>query len=131
MALSDEHKAALAKGRRESRIIKNYLKALQARRPGRPVTPEGVRKRLSTIEDRLGTEEHAVKLLDLHQEKLDAEETLRQLEARQDLNQLEKQFVGVAKDYSGRKGISYMAWRQVGVAASVLKEAGVPRTRRG
>ncbi len=130
MALSDEHKAALAKGRRESRIIKSYLKALQSRRPGRPVTPEGVRKRLATIEERLTTEEDALKLLDLHQEKLDAEENLHQLEARQDLNQLEKQFVDVAKDYSERKGISYMAWRQVGVAASVLKDAGIPRTRR-
>jgi hypothetical protein len=130
VALSDEHKAALAKGRRESRIIKNYLKALQSRRPGRPVTADGVRKRLATIDERLATEEDALKLLDLHQEKLDAEETLHQLEARQDLTQLEKQFIDVAKDYSERKGISYMAWRQVGVAAAVLKEAGIPRTRR-
>ncbi len=46
MPMSDEHKASLAKGRRESRAIKAYLEALKSRRPGSPVTPESVRKRM-------------------------------------------------------------------------------------
>lgn len=130
MAMSAEHKAALAKGRRESRLIKAYLSSLRARRPGRPVTVDSIRTRLQGIESRLASETDPLKLLDLHQEKLDAEEALHSAQASEDAGETEKGFVEVASSYSERKGISYTAWRQVGVPASVLKAAGIPRTRR-
>jgi DNA primase catalytic subunit len=129
--MSDEHKAALAQGRRESRVIKAYLEALGSRRPGRPVTAESVRKRIASIDERLATEEDPLKQLELRQEKLDAQETLKEVESKEDIDQLEKAFIEAAKSYSERKGISYTAWRQVGVPARVLKEAGIPRTRQG
>jgi len=129
--MSDEHKAALAQGRRESRAIKAYLEALGSRRPGRPVTAESVRKRIASIDERLATEEDPLKQLELRQEKLDAQETLKEVESKEDIDQLEKAFIKAAKSYSERKGISYTAWRQVGVPARVLKEAGIPRTRQG
>jgi hypothetical protein len=44
---------------------------------------------------------------------------------------VEKEFVEVAKSYSERKGITYSAWREAGVSAQTLREAGIPRTRRG
>lgn len=131
MPMSDEHKAALAQGRRESRAIKAYLEALGSRRPGRPVTAESVRKRIASIDERLATEEDPLKQLELRQEKLDAQETLKEVESKEDIDQLEKAFIEAAKSYSERKGISYTAWRQVGVPARVLKEAGIPRTRQG
>ncbi len=131
MAMSAEHKAALAKGRRESRLIKAYLTALRSRRPGRPVTADSIRTRLENIDSRLATEMDPLKAHDLHQERLDTEEALRSAEASRDVGDAEKGFVEVAASYSERKGISYTAWRQVGVAASVLKAAGIPRTRRG
>lgn len=130
MAMSAEHKAALAKGRRESRLIKAYLNALRSRRPGRPVTPDSIRSRIEGIESRLSAETDPLKLLDLHQEKLDAEESLKTAEASHDVGEAEKGFIEVAGDYSERKGISYTAWRQIGVPASVLKAAAIPRTRR-
>ena len=65
------------------------------------------------------------------QERLDAEATLKDVEAKEDIDELEKGFVETAKSYSQRKGISYAAWRQVGVPASVLKAAGIPRSRKG
>jgi len=37
--------------------------------------------------------------------------------------------VEVAKSYSSRKGISYAAWREVGVEPAVLKKAGISRAR--
>ena len=40
---------------------------------------------------------------------------------------LENDFVRVAKSFSERKGISYKAWREVGVPARVLKLAGIHR----
>ncbi len=131
MPMSEEHKAALARGRRESRAVKKYLTALNSRRPGRPVTVDGLKKKIDSIDSRLGNEEDPLKVLDLRQERLDAEDSLAELESREDLDELEKGFVDVAKSYSERKGISYTAWRQSGVPAAVLKKAGVPRTRRG
>ena len=46
-----------------------------------------------------------------------------------DLAALEKSFIKVARVYGERKGISYSAWRAVGVSASVLQQAKIPRTR--
>ena len=45
-----------------------------------------------------------------------------------DLTALEAGFVAAAKSYSGRKGISYAAWRAVGVSPGVLKRAGISRS---
>ncbi len=42
---------------------------------------------------------------------------------------LEKAFVKVARLYAEREGISYSAWRAVGVSAPVLQKAKIPRTR--
>lgn len=130
MAMSDEHKAALAKGRRESRLIKAYLNATRSRRPGRPVTADSLRTRIESLDSRLASETDALKIVDLHQERLDAEDALKTLDDAPDITQAEKDFIEVAASYSERKGISYTAWRQVGVPASVLKAAGIPRSRR-
>ncbi len=40
---------------------------------------------------------------------------------------IEEAFVGVAKGYGERKGISYATWRDVGVSAATLKRAGISR----
>ena len=44
-----------------------------------------------------------------------------------DISGLEKSFVAAAKGYSERKGISYTAWRELGVPPEVLKRAGISR----
>lgn len=129
MPMSEEHKAALAQGRRESRAIKAYLEALKSRRPGRPVTADSVKKRIQSIDERLAAEDDSLKQLELRQERLDAESTLKEVESKEDIEQLEQGFIEAARPYSERKGISYTAWRQVGVPARVLKEAGIRRTR--
>jgi hypothetical protein len=36
--------------------------------------------------------------------------------------------VKAASAYSARKGISYAAWRELGVEAAVLKRAGISRS---
>ena len=131
MAMSAEHKAALVKGRAEAKAITNYLEALASRRPGRPVTKESLEKRLSSLEERLLAENNALKRVEMIQAKIEVEETLSAAQDSVDLTDLENEFAGVAADYSNRKGISYSAWRNVGVPASVLKKAGVARTRRG
>jgi hypothetical protein len=53
---------------------------------------------------------------------------LEATESKVDLAQLEKDFVKAAAPYSERKGISYSAWREVGVPAAVLDKAGIARS---
>lgn len=130
MAMSAEHKAALVQGRKEAKAIKQYLDALALRRPGRPVTKESLEKRLETIGERLASETDALKRVDLHQAKIEVEGALASAQESHDLGDLEKGFTEVAAPYSARKGISYGAWRSVGVPASILKKAGVARNRK-
>ena len=129
MAMSAEHKAALAKGRRESHAVKRYLEALGSRKPGRPVTPERLRDRIAELGTKIEEESDPLKALEMRQQKIDAEASLAHAEAAEDMSHLEKAFVKVAKSFSERKGISYSAWRQSGVPADILRRAGIARTR--
>jgi hypothetical protein len=127
MAMSAEHKAALAAGRRESRAIKAYLESLGTRRRGRPVTPDTLAKRVKDLEKRISAEENALRALDLRQARLEAASALEAARETVDRSQLEADFVRHARAYTKRKGISYAAWREAGVPAAVLKKAGIGR----
>jgi hypothetical protein len=130
MAMSKEHKEALARGRLEARSIKAYLNALDARKPGRPVTRESLEQRLARVNGKLESETDPLKRLDLLQSKVDIEHTLGSAEKGSNLDELSAGFVTHAKSYSERKGISYTTWRQFGVPADLLRKAGIPETRR-
>jgi len=130
MAMSAEHKAALARGRAESRAIKGYLNALAARKPGRPVTKESLQKRLENVNEKLDQSGDPLERVDLLQSRLDLEKAISEVASGDDLDALKKGFVKHAKKYSERKGVSYTAWRQAGVPAAVLREAGIKETRR-
>jgi len=127
--MTDEHKAALAKGRAEGRVVRAYLEALRANRPkrGRKRTPDSIKARLETIEDELPNAAPVDELL-LVQERRDLEAELEQLKQKVDLSGLEDEFVQVAKSYSDSKQLSYAAWREVGVPPAVLKRAGISRS---
>jgi hypothetical protein len=130
MAMSQEHKDALAQGRLEARSIKAYLRALDSRRPGRPVTKESLDKRLERVNAKLADENDPLKRIELLQSKLDVESALASVEDGANVDDLADNFVAYAKSYSDRKGISYTAWRQFGVPADVLRKAGIQETRR-
>jgi hypothetical protein len=66
--------------------------------------------------------------LQLVQERIDLQDELARAEDTVDLDALESEFVAAAKPYSERKGISYAAWRELGVPAATLKRAGVGRS---
>lgn len=128
--LTTAHKQALAIGREESRAVRRYLEALEAHKPkrGRKRTSESIQARLRQIEAELPTADPLSKV-HLAQERIDLLKELESKEAAVDLKELEDQFVAAAKGYGERKGISYAAWREAGVGASVLRRAGIPRTR--
>jgi len=127
-AMSDDHKAALAEGRRQGRAVRHYLEALEQHKPkrGRKRTVESIQAQLAKIEDQLA-EADPVKRLQLIQDRMDLQSELAQNENKADLQALEAEFVQAAKGYSERKRISYAAWRELGVEASVLKKAGISR----
>jgi hypothetical protein len=127
--MSEEHKAALAAGRNEGRAVRRYLEALDAHRPkrGRKRTPDSIQKRLDAIDSQLATAD-PLSRVNLIQERMDLQSELATMEDKVDLTELENAFVKAAADYSARRGISYAAWREAGVSASVLKQAGISRS---
>lgn len=130
-AMSEEHKAALAKGRAQARAVKEYLRARETEsKRGPKLTPEKLQGRIEDLKKSIEEEDDPTRRLELIQQRMDDEERLSGIEETPDMEQLESDFVDVAKEYSDRKGISYSAWRELGVPAAVLKRAGVPRTRR-
>ena len=70
------------------------------------------------------------KRLGLVQERLDLEAELDAIaqSGNVDMGGLEAGFVKAAASYGGRRGISYAAWREVGVPAAALKTAGIRRS---
>ncbi len=127
--MTDEHKAALALGRAQGRAVRSYLEALADHRPkrGRKRTPESMRTRIAAIAEELGAAD-AMSRLQLVQERMDLEAALEAAETTVDLTALEDAFAEAARSYGERKGISWAAWREVGVPAALLKRAGIPRS---
>jgi hypothetical protein len=127
--MTKAHKAALATGRNDSRVVRNYLEALVANKPkrGRKRTADSVRKRMEAVERSLASSDR-VTALKLAQERLDLMAELESMEDGTGVADLEEAFVSVAANFGERQGISYFAWRQVGVQPDVLRRAGITRS---
>ena len=114
----------------EVAAVRDYLKALEQNAPrrGRRRTPESVERQLAVLE---GEMEGAsvTKRLGLIQQRIDLEADLEALQqaGSVDLSALEAGFATHAAAYGGRRGISYAAWREVGVSSTTLKSAGIRR----
>lgn len=128
--MSKEHKEALARGRKEARAVKAYLRAIEMRSGGRQPSKETLQNRLDKVNEKIDATDDPLKTVDLLQSKLDIEKSLSQAGNQDDFEEVEKAFIKNVKSYSERKGITYTAWREFGVPAKVLREAGVPETRR-
>jgi hypothetical protein len=127
--MSDDQKASMAEGRRQSRVVKTYLRFLegtQGRKKQRNL--DEIDGDLVRVDEQLESA-HGVDRLTLLQEREDLQR--QALEAQPDnYGAIEEQFITVARSYSDRKGISYSTWREFGVSKNVLQAAGIPRTRR-
>lgn len=125
-AVTPEHKAAMIQGRSETRIVRNYLEALDGARQsgGRRRSKEALQKRLAAVEQRLESA-NLVERLDLTQKRIDLQKALEIAGQSADIDELESAFVNIAASYSERNGISFQAWREVGVSQKVLEEAGI------
>jgi uncharacterized protein YicC (UPF0701 family) len=127
--VSEAQKQAMAAGRADGRVVKRYLDALEQHRPkrGRKRTPESIQKRLASLDEAIPSAD-PLRRVALVQQRMDLEEELGRLGTTVDISSVQKEFTAVVKGYSERKGISYAAWREVGVPADVLKAAGISRS---
>ncbi len=128
--MSADHKAALAVGRVQGTAVRNYLDAITANKPkrGRKRTAATIEARLAKLDVDMGDAD-PLRLLKLTQERINLNAELATMGKSVDLTALEAAFVKAAKGYGERKGITYAAWRQVGVTAEVLAKAGITRGR--
>jgi len=115
----------------EVAAIRDYLKALEQNAPqrGRKRTTESVGRQIATLEGELAGAS-ITKRLGLIQQRIELEADLEALSqaASVDLTALEAGFATYAAAYGGRRGISYAAWREIGVSSTTLKSAGIRRS---
>jgi len=120
-----------AQEKADNKAVRDYLDVLAASAPkrGRKRTADSVKARISAIGNAMG-DASATKRLGLVQERLDLEAELDAMARADsvDMGDLEAGFVKTATSYGGRRGISYAAWREVGVSAATLKAAGIRRS---
>ena len=128
--VSEEAKSARALGQAQGRTVSRYLTALDSTKPkrGRQRSTEKMQSRIDELPDEIA-QAKPLKKVHLIQELMDLQAELAKEEETVDISEVEGEFIAIAAEYSDRKGISYGAWREVGVPASVLKAAGVARTR--
>lgn len=124
------HKEALAAGRAASRAVSAYLNLIDQRpKRGRKRTAESVGRQLERVQARLAKgEADPVARLILIQERLDLVAELEAMGQTVDVSAIEAAFVAHAKGFSDRKGVSYSAWRELGVPADMLRRAGISRS---
>jgi len=114
----------------EAKTVRAYLEALRTNRPsrGRRRTKDTIAHRLTIIDTELATPIDVITELRLTQERINLQAELTVTNTAVDMSALEARFIEVAKNYSDRTGISYTAWRTVGVPAATLTAAGITRT---
>ncbi len=129
-AMTADHKAKLAQGRNESRVVSRYLDALAAGKGkrGRKRTPESINMQITRLDKELA-EASPIRRLELVQRRFDLVAERDRLASRVDIEGLEKAFVKIAKSYAQRNAIGYAAFRELGVSADVLKRANISRAR--
>jgi len=98
----------------ELTAVRRYLEALCGWRD------DDVERQLAELRDEIAVARGVERLM-LVQRRLDLESGGR--------GAREREFVRHAAGYSRRKGITWAAWRQIGVPAAVLRRAKVPQGR--
>jgi hypothetical protein len=119
----------MQRGRELSRAVDSYLKAISTpKRRGRQLTAAQLTERIADAkaeaEDAIGVArlQTLQNLRDLEAKKAAIE---KQNVSKDELKELEADFIDAAAEYGDSKGIDYQTWRQAGVPAAVLKKAGI------
>jgi hypothetical protein len=89
----------------------------------RDTSPE----RLAEVEAQITEATSPLQRLQLLQLRQDLEASAQEEDDPAEGERLRRPFVKVARPYSKAKGITYGTWREIGVPADVLREAGITR----
>ena len=114
--------------------INEYLDAIQvAQRGATAWTVDRWRRRVKGLHKELDTERDPTRRLELAQSLLRAQQRLEAAVLRAEVMDampgLQAAFEAVAARYGSQHGITWKAWRQMGVPRDVLRRAGVPERR--
>ena len=92
--MSDEHKAALARGRAEATSIKAYLAvATMPKKRGRQVTRSSLEEKIVSLDEKVSAENDPLARVELIQARIDTQRALDDLGSAADLEALEPGFV--------------------------------------
>lgn len=92
------------------------------------MTQERITERLEDISEEMESASPS-RRVQLAQERINLLAKMAAGLDKSDLEEAEAEFIENVNSYSERKGISYSAWRDAGVPAAVLKQAGMTATR--
>jgi hypothetical protein len=117
----------------QERVVRRYLSAVESSRPGRGTkrTADAIGNRITKVDELLVSADPLVRV-HLTQERIELHaEYVRVTNGNNgDQSHFERDFVRVARSYGDRNGITYAAWRQVGVDAAVLERAGIHKAEK-
>ena len=125
--MTDAHKASLAKGREQARAVRDYLEWLEWSRPTRGRKRDTSPERLAEVEKQIAEATSPLQRLQLLQLRHDLESASQDEDDPIEGERVRKAFVKTARAYARAKGISYASFREIGVPADVLKDAGITR----
>jgi hypothetical protein len=125
--MSDAHKKALAAGREQGRAIRAYLEWLELRSPRRGRKRDTSPERIAEVDQQITDTDSVLQRLQLIQLRRDLEAAAESEDDPREEERLRRAFVKSARAYGNSKGISYASWREVGVPAAVLRDAGITR----
>jgi hypothetical protein len=127
--MSDAHKKALAYGRELGRGVRDYLEYLEWSKPTRGRRRDTSPERLAEVEAQIAEADSPLQRLQLIQLRKDLEAAAAETDDDPaEGERLRKVFVKAARPYSKSKSITYGAWREIGVPADVLRDAGITRS---
>lgn len=90
-------------------------------------SPERIERRLTVIDHLLTQPQTPIHRVVLVQERIDLRAELASAVPPANIAALEAGFISAAREYGEVKGITYAAWREVGVPPKVLAAAGIER----
>lgn len=117
----------------QERIVRRYLSEVEGARAGRNLkrTADAVGNRITKVDELLVSAD-PLSRVHLTQERIELHAEYVRLTngSRAERSQLERDFIRVVRSYGDRHGITYAAWRQVGVDAGVLERAGIHKAEK-
>jgi hypothetical protein len=114
-------------GRELGRAVRDYLEYLEWTKPTRGRKRDTSPERIAEVEAQLAEADSPLQRLQLIQLRKDLEAAAETDDDPAEGERLRKAFVKAALPYSKSKGITYSAWREAGVPADVLRDAGITR----